>query len=292
MNATRPPGVQPQEITMGRRLALTTLGFVSLFSAETVMAAPGSDTPDFSAVRMQLEVQDLSTGATVKGSYGSELDWVAVLDSETGRLNYELRSAPGALQAGGGSWARFDQGTYFDPDPVLLLAGSAVNNGTSALLYTFSFNAPMSPALTGLINSSAVLGVTLTDGGTDGASLTPFGSDLYMLESVDFFGSGASFGQLSKNVDVGTALQVFAGAVSPITAQTFNKSGTLTCVIACTTMSARMSFVLSPGDAMSFSGRITQDVAPVPVPAAFWLLCSGLGALGAAARRRSTSRRV
>ena len=267
------------------RLALTTLG-IGLLSAGAVTAAPSAGTPDFSAIQMTVAVQDLTTGANAFGSYGSEQDWISVLDKESGRVDYILNTAPGATRLNDGSWGKFNAGTAFDPDPMLLLAGSAVNNGTSSLLYTFSFNAPMSPALTGPITSSASLGITLTDGAGNGASLTRFGSDPYMLQSVDFFGSGASFGQVSKDVDVGSALQVFAGALSPTATQTFSKAGTLTCVIACTVMSARMSFVLSPGDAMSFSGLIAQNAAPVPLPAAFWLLCSGLGALGTAARRR------
>ncbi len=267
------------------RTALTTLG-IGLLATGGVMAAPGADAPDFNAVQMTIAVQDLNTGASAFGSYGSEQDWITVLDKESGRVDYILNTAPSSTRLSDGSWGRFNAGTSFDPDPMLLLAGSAVNNGTSSLLYTFSFNAPMSPALTGPINSSASLGITLTDGAGDGASITRFGSDPYMLQSVDFYGSGASFGQISKNVDVGDALQVFAGALSPTATQVFNKSGTLTCVIACTAMSARMSFVLSPGDAMSFSGRITQELAPVPLPAAAWLLLSGLGALGTVARRR------
>lgn len=46
------------------------------------------------------------------------------------------------------------------------------------------------------------------------------------------------------------------------------------------------NFYVFAFDATDLPGYQAQDIAPVPLPAAGWLLVSGLGALGAAARRR------
>jgi hypothetical protein len=71
-----------------------------------------------------------------------------------------------------------------------------------------------------------------------------------------------------------------------VVSQVYSATGALNCIIACTAMGARMSFVLSAGDNMSFNGVIRQT--QVPVPAAFWLLGSGFAAL-LALRRRSNA---
>jgi hypothetical protein len=57
------------------------------------------------------------------------------------------------------------------PDPLLLFAASAINTTANSLAYSFAFNSPLAPNLLGLVDSYAELGVTLTDGLNDGATV-------------------------------------------------------------------------------------------------------------------------
>jgi hypothetical protein len=266
---------------MNGRTASVSAGLLGLLFAGAALADPGAQAPDLHGAQMSVQIGN----ETFDSGVDFDLDWGPKVDPVTGRTRYVLWGDPIVLRTSDDSSLTIDN-SWFDPDPVLSIAGSAINNSGSALTYSFSFNAPMSPALTGAIISSAFLNVGLTDTNGDGAIVRPLTGEQHMLRSFDTFGTGDDSDSVSKNVDVGTALRIFAGSFPPVVSQVYSATGALNCIIACTAMGARMSFVLSAGDNMSFNGVIRQT--QVPVPAAFWLLGSGFAAL-LALRRRSNA---
>ncbi|MCP9450745.1 MAG: hypothetical protein NNA21_11880 [Nitrospira sp.] len=163
------------------------------------------------------------------------------------------------------------------PDPVLFFSASATNLATVPLAYSFAFNVPLTPTLLGPINSHAELGVTLTDGFNNSATVQPVVPGGSLLTSYDLFSNGSP---ISKNVDIGSLFSILSGTGTT----TFSANGQLTCGQPCVTMSAILSFTLTPQDAAGFSGRVVQT--PVPLPAALWLFGSGLATFIGATQRR------
>lgn len=135
------------------------------------------------------------------------------------------------------------------PDPVLFFSANATNNALVPLAYSFAFNVPLLPHLLGLIDSHAELGVTLTDGFNDGATVQPAFPASRMLTSFDLFSNGSP---ISKNVDIGSLYSILSGTGTT----SFSADSQLTCGQACVTMSALLSFTLTPQDAAGFSGKV------------------------------------
>jgi hypothetical protein len=167
------------------------------------------------------------------------------------------------------------------PDPLLLFSASATNLTANPLAYSFAFNTPLVPNLLGLVDSYAELGVTLTDGLNNGATVQPTVPGGKMLTSFDLYGNGTP---ISKNVDVGDLFSILSGTGTT----TYTDTDSLTCSQACVTMSAILSFTLTGQDAVAFSGKVIQT-SPVPVPAAMWLFGSGLASLIPMIRRQLMS---
>jgi hypothetical protein len=260
-----------REKRMKKYVAVTVAGLAGLaVLPENARAESNAPPPDLNVVQMNVQIGN-ETFSDI------ELNWGAVTDPVTGETRYRLWGSPPPLQTSDGSQFVIG-GSWFDPDPVMFFSGSATNNSNAPLVFTFSFNAPMSPALLGSINSHAELGVTLTDGFDDGATVQALAGSK-MLKSYDLFASG---GSISKNVDLGTAFSIFSGT----SGTTFSADSSLVCAVACTTMSAVMQFTLTAKDSVAFTGKVVQNVAPVPVPAAFWLLGSGIAGLMGMRRRR------
>jgi hypothetical protein len=166
------------------------------------------------------------------------------------------------------------------PDPLLLFSASATNNTTTPLAYSFVFNTPLIPNLLGLVDSYAELGLTLTDGLNNGATVQPTLPGGKMLTSFDLYGNGTP---ISKNVDVGDLFSIISGT-GGTGGSPFAKTGSLTCSEACVTMSALLSFTLTGQDSVAFTGKVIQTSA-VPIPAAVWLFGSSVVALAGLARR-------
>jgi hypothetical protein len=164
------------------------------------------------------------------------------------------------------------------PDPVLLFSASATNTTGGPLAYSFAFNTPLLPNLLGPVSSHAELGVTLTDGLNNGATVQPALPATKMLTSFDLYASGAP---ISKNVDIGTLFAIASGTGGT----TFMADSSLVCGSPCVTMSAILSFTLTPEDAVGFSGKVVQNA--VPIPGAVWLFGSGLLGLARTARRKA-----
>lgn len=165
------------------------------------------------------------------------------------------------------------------PDPLLLFSASATNLTANPLAYSFAFNTPLVPNLLGLVDSYAELGLTLTDGLNNGATVQPTVPGGKMLTSFDLYGNGTP---ISKNVDIGDLFSILSGTGT----NTYTDTDSLTCSQACVTMSAILSFTLTGQDSVGFSGKVIQTSA-VPVPAAFWLFGSGL--IGLAGLRKRTA---
>jgi hypothetical protein len=163
------------------------------------------------------------------------------------------------------------------PDPLLLFSASATNLTANPLAYSFAFNTPLIPNLLGPVDSYAELGLTLTDGLNNGATVQPTLPGGTMLTSFDLYENGTP---ISKNVDVGNLFSIVGGTGGT----SFTKTGSLTCGEACVTMSAILSFTLTGQDAVAFTGKVIQ-VSAVPIPAAVWLFGSGVVALAGLARR-------
>jgi hypothetical protein len=163
------------------------------------------------------------------------------------------------------------------PDPLLLFSASATNNSGIPLAYSFAFNTSLVPNLLGPVSSHAELGVTLTDGLNNGATVQPALPGSKMLTSFDLYASGAP---ISKNVDIGTLFSIASGTGGTA----FLADNSLFCGSPCVTMSAILSFTLTAEDAAGFSGKVVQNA--VPIPGAVWLFGSGLLGLGRIARRK------
>jgi hypothetical protein len=269
-----------------RHIALASIAVAVSLCASAALAEPVGMPPDFWS-QLSAQVQISAPGGD-SVAVTPDLEWLARSSGNGFRLAspaiVESHDTSGNLlgtfslgsQTGGGFW--------FDPDPILVFAASAVNHSTAPLLYSFTFNMPLVPSLSGPVESYAELGVTLTDGANDGAYARPLVPSGSLLVSYDLDAGGWG---LPKNVDVGSQLVVAPGSMPGTAQQIFWRSGALDCNTSCVTMSSMLTFLLSPGDSVAFSGRIEQRLSAVPLPAGFLLLASGL--LGLTGLRRKSA---
>jgi len=168
----------------------------------------------------------------------------------------------------------------FDADPTLSFDFTLSNNTVFNQVYSINYNTPLSPALSGNINSSANLTAILKDlGGAAGAKITPANGNGNIMRSWDIT---ENQNQISKNVDIGNAFAITSGTGN----QNWSATNTLYCSAAdvCEVMSTVLTLTLSKGDSVRLYGDVTQ-VSEVPVPAAAWLFASGLGLLTGARRK-------
>ena len=186
-------------------------------------------------------------------------------------------AAPVTATASNGSSLTISN-AYAIPDPVLFFSASATNLTANPLSYSFAFNAPLVPNLFGPINSHAELGVSLTDGVNNGATVQPSLPGGAMLTSFDLYANGTP---ISKNVDIGNLFSILSGTGTTSS----SADNQLVCNQACVTMSALLAFTLTDNDSVAFSGKVVQ-VAPVPLPAAAWFFGSGLLGLAGVLRRK------
>lgn len=235
-----------------------------------VMSAPVSaaETPPLPNMTVMMGGQQVNPTTALAWNYDAAADKFSL----AGPATWEWRGGAGEVLA---SFAIGNAEAV--PDPVLFFAGSAVNNTGAPLAYSFSFNTPLVPNLLGLVDSHAELGLSLTDGLNNGATVQPTVPGGKMLTSFDLYSNGTP---ITKNVDIGDLFSILSGTGTT----TFAKDGSLTCTQACVTMSALMAFTLTAQDSASFSGKVVQ-VSVVPVPAAAWLFGSGLIGLAGLRKR-------
>jgi hypothetical protein len=168
----------------------------------------------------------------------------------------------------------------FDPDPMLSFDVTLVNNSARNQTYSIAYNTPLSPLLTGLVNSSSSLTAVLTDlNGNGNAKVSPLnGSSI--LRAFDLTVNDT---EISKNVDVGNTFSIISGTGT----QNWSAVNTLICgtgEFACENMSAVITVTLTKGDKVRLYGQVEQ-IQAVPVPSSALLLGSIL-ALFAGVRRK------
>jgi hypothetical protein len=243
-----------------RALLSSVLGALMLFAASWASAAP---VPPLPGMTVQIGSQSFQV---------SDSFWNFDATKDTFSLN-----RPWTATASDGSTFTIGSASAV-PDPLLLFSASATNNSAGPLTYSFAFNSPLVPSLLGPVSSHAELGVTMTDGLNDGATVQPALPGSKMLTSFDLYSDGTP---ISKNVDIGSLFHILGGT----SGTNFAADNSLVCSQACVTMSAILSFTLTGQDSVGFSGKVVQ-VAPVPLPAAAFLFGSGLLGLAGALRKK------
>jgi hypothetical protein len=173
-----------------------------------------------------------------------------------------------AWQNGGGTF-KINNAMY-DKDPALNFNVTATNTSLVTKSYTFSFETPLVPNLTGLVNSHAEMTMALTAPVGGGASVQPLSGAGTMLKSFDLMTDGSS---ISKNVDIGSLFSITGGTS---TSSVISANGSLDCaVVGCENMISVLTFTLTKGASVTFNGIVSQ-VTSVPVPGAVWLFGSAL----------------
>jgi hypothetical protein len=243
-----------------RALLSSVLGALVIFSATWASAAVA---PPLPGMTVQIGSESFQVGSSL-WSYDATLDTFSLtgpfVATTTDGSTFTINSAEAI------------------PDPLLFFAGSATNNTNAPLSYSIAFNSPLLPNLLGPVDSHAELGLTLTDGLNDGATVQPTTPGGKMLTSFDLYSNGTP---ISKNVNIGDLFSILSGTAGT----TFSADNSLVCGQACVTMSAIMSFTLTGQDAVGFSGKVVQT-SPVPLPGAVLLFGSGLLGLAGALRKK------
>ena len=165
-------------------------------------------------------------------------------------------------------------------DPIL---GFSVAAGTTGTGRSFSFSFSLPVALSGPIDASSSLSYSLTSLSADGAQVSPlFGSNVLIARDVDT--SPGGIGSLNKGVDIGSTF-FFTGGPKTESSPVYTATNSFAGDLAYDLMSVTLAFSLSPESQVGMSGFVQQTV--VPVPAAIWLLGSGVAMIGCIGRRRS-----
>ncbi len=217
-----------------------------------------------------------------------------------GRFNYDAKTGditldktPGSFDGmltsnnqlmwnlGDGSFVRVDD-VNGNADPVLGFS-LAAGTGSTGKTFAFAFDLPI--AIDGLIEAKSSVSYSLTGTTSAGAEISPtVGSNIVTALEVDT--SIGGLGSLNKGVDVGETFFFVGG---PQTQSSIPDSATnyFTGDLAYDLMSVNVAFALSADSNVGISGFVSQT--PVPLPAAVWMLGSGVLALVGFRKRRATS---
>lgn len=231
-----------------RQLSLPRIAMLGL-----LMAAP------FAANAAIVITEASSTGSS-NGTYNA--DWFELTNTSAAAVNitgWKMDDSPGTLA-----------------NAVLLEGVTSIDAGQSVVFLNYASGASAS-AKTALIDlfksswfgGSAPAGLVVglyADGGT---GLSNSGDAVYIFNSASAIGTSVTFSTGDTTGDRQTfdnAAGVSGGSIATLSQIGVNNAF----------KSLTGNEVGSPG-----------NIAPVPLPAAAWLLLSGIGALGAAARRRS-----
>jgi hypothetical protein len=181
----------------------------------------------------------------------------------------------------------------YNTDPSLNYGYGVYNGSGTVQTYTLTFPlstsgvvVPLSINLApGTYDATVSLGVTLTDGGGDGATFSQVGTTPFETGVLNY----NTTSQVNV-IGIGTGpLTIAPGASNP--SQTFTFSPVDDPNFQLTTQGSTMdittTFELSPGDSASFSGSFKINAVPEPASLSFGLLAAGaMGAL-LVLRRRS-----
>jgi len=181
-----------------------------------------------------------------------------------------------------------------------LAAAIALGLGTSAISHANT------TGLTGVWTGTYLFNMTSPGGGPVGGSGTPqawtwnfdagtvditnttaFYGSVWTAFNVTITDTGTSYGPASA----GAQNMTFSWSVNPNIPVTSDWDVTATGSSAVVTVNAATILPSSsafPGFHPAFSGNLTKTVSPIPIPAAAWLMGSGLlGLVGVARRRRN-----
>lgn len=166
-----------------------------------------------------------------------------------------------------------DAAIFVIQDPVVSVSFNIVSTAQNT---AFTITAPVLsfPAIGSAVGAASA-GVSVTDLGGDGATLTPAGSGAYVAQYNGALPGGSNFATLINN-------PIVAGSFGTTTvSHEFPGAGTFAPIAASVAdISAQWQFTLSPDDLASGTGVFT--VVPAPATAALM----GLGALVVGRRRR------
>lgn len=219
-------------------------------------------------------------------SCNGQCTWSIDVDGETvGNGWYEVDSTTGDIRLAGPLTLDLGDGSFVgvnnmngNIDPIL---GFSLSAGTGAAGRTFSFNFSLPIALSGPIVANSSVSYSLTSLSSAGAQLTPLFGHTVIAQEVDT--SIGGIGVLNKGVDVGTTFG-FVGGPQTQNSPVYTALNFFNGSLAYDLMSVTVSFGLSANSNVGVSGFVQQLPSPVPLPAAAWLLISGLGGLGALRR--------
>lgn len=168
-----------------------------------------------------------------------------------------------------------------NPDPVVTWSLTANNFSTTTLPYLFVFGTPLSPTLSGPTVATSQISGSLTDNTRNGITLNPLVGAFVQNPTVSpslISTNAPSGGAFSRSSTAGTGPITYtynlasAGPVAGPSAGPYNL------------LTTTVSFTLTGlGDRAALTGNATID--PVPLPAAAWLMLSGLAGIGLLARR-------
>jgi hypothetical protein len=153
---------------------------------------------------------------------------------------------------------------------------SATNNTAAPLTLAFGFGTPPL-SLSGLMDVTDTISITITDNNRDGATMT--GSPIMS-------GLGQS-SATNLGVDIGNSCTVTAGTGSAVC--TFSGSNTTLWQSGDNVLDARVVFTLSAHDSIAITGDLTAvpHVESVPEPASLTLLGLGTVGLGFISRKKA-----
>lgn len=209
-------------------------------------------------------------------------------DAKTGdiSLSQENITGGGTANAGGGITWNLGSGKEVsihsitgNADPILFFNLGATT-GASASNYSFFFDLPI--AISGPIDTKSSVSYSLTSKTDAGAQIQGLGGGK-VVQSWDIDTSVGGIGVLNKNVDVGDT-HFHLGGPATTSSPAYVETDSIVGDLAYDTMSVEVAFNLSAESIVGITGFVSQT--PVPVPAAGWLMLTGLGFL--TVRKRHT----
>jgi hypothetical protein len=214
---------------------------------------------------LNLQAQtSIPTASVVVDGVGYE---IPLFPSDTGKLTYSFDGVTIGSESSGFLIRFNDRGNLMDPDP-LIAYGIAVTDFGAPSAFGFLFGTPIVPTGPGTLVSSSLAG-SLTDGGSDGVTITPTGATLqtsdvgFPLTSMGV-GIGLTESGIAGGSDVYGAYSAGPIAGPPGGPWTF--------------MTVSVGFTLTGGgDVAALNGRAEITTASAPVPD------SGPGLIGLAA---------
>jgi hypothetical protein len=167
-----------------------------------------------------------------------------------------------------------------ESDPTVSYGLGVTNNSSSTMPYTFTFVTPTVLAPGQYAVSASVSG-SLTDGGSDGVTVSPPASGAIQQS---FIGTAAGN---DAGVDLLTSTITAPDEASSDPIPKATASSTYTLGSTASQISVTTAFNLSAGDSATFSGRFDVNAVPEPSSIGLGLICTVIFGFLAIRRRRN-----